>query len=357
MIEPRLALTALLLSGCGAATSPCSDLFPPESVELRRVVDGVEHVLAGGAVYQVKGGQCSFVTQYYDPTFFDANYLVEGGVVYRVDRKTGLRIKLTRELSEDFEHAGHLRDLILTDADIAAMLATGKTTIAIEDVTKRWRDIHVTSHLVPVEDHAKQLEVRDAVLAGTGDFLENRVEPSPLHAHSGTRALRSYAAPPGAGEVTTKASLLSHFIHYVKGDELWYSGWYYVEAGMPATLVDVESTWLPSVAGIRVFVTTAGEPYFELKGLDKPQWRQNQGTKRLLPRNQWFELKIHLTLDAENGLMEMWLDGEKILVATGTTLPIPSAVYNQLEVGVSANHAGLHTTVFTDDVRLSNLPL
>ena len=56
---------------------------------------------------------------------------------------------------------------------------------------------------------------------------------------------------PSRGMITAKASLTSSLMHFVKGDDVWFSGWFLVPEGasLPFTLADLESPGSRSIRG------------------------------------------------------------------------------------------------------------
>ena len=101
--------------------------------------------------------------------------------------------------------------------------------------------------------------------------------------------------------------------------------------------------------GIRLFVQREKFATLELKFADKPMYSQLEVP---LPRQKWFNLKGHLYLsNKDDGIIEMWQDGVKILSTTGKTLPTHNSFYNSLEIGITASPR--ETTMLLDDVIVS----
>ena len=67
--------------------------------------------------------------------------------------------------------------------------------------------------------------------------------------------------------------------------------------------------------------------------------------------------------EKEDGVVELWQDGTRIVDARGQTLPLAHSIYNSLEVGISARSISVHSigplpaTLYVDDVSISNQPL
>jgi hypothetical protein len=155
--------------------------------------------------------------------------------------------------------------------------------------------------------------------------------------------------------VCAKAHIESEYLHFVKGDNYWFSGWFFLASGMPYTIVDIKSSWIQDTPGLRL-VLESGEPQFELKWADKPRSRQSVEPRAKFPVGRWVPVRIHLTLsDQEDGMNELWLDGRQLIKTTGRNLPLADTVYNHFEVGITATHGD--AVVFVDDVEVSGTEL
>jgi len=158
----------------------------------------------------------------------------------------------------------------------------------------------------------------------------------------------------------SKASLSTGFIYFVKGEDIWYRAWYRIEGKTrPFTLVDIESSLVTQSPGIRVMLFSDGELGVELKALDKPIFRQHNAGRTLFPFNRWVDVMWHVHVDdGAAGHVQLWQDGAKLVDSYGPTLPFKTAIYNSLEVGVSAHAFGDQTaTLFVDDILLTTRPL
>ncbi len=217
----------------------------------------------------------------------------QDGAIFRKD-DNGKLYRVGQKFSDDFENARTIRDLI--------------------GVERGWTAFTLQSPKSPtVEDYVR---LRKRILTGQGDFLDNRIEPSGEVVHSGQTALKAYSVPRSGDAVTNKASLETELIHFVRGDDVWFAGWYYVpaEGGMPFTLMDLETTWFKEHPGIRIMVF--GEKYLgvELKWGAKPTYRQVRGKEIVFPRAKWVHVKFHITLSEQHdGVVELWQDGTKIV--------------------------------------------
>ena len=311
---------------------------PPDSeIELTLRHEGTTYKLYRGDVYTVgpEPGRLSFAENLYDPDFFTKNYVVVEGVPNKRSPETGTLYPTRRIFDEDFERVAGLGDLI--------------------GPQRGWTNFTLQSPRAPSIPEYNAL--RHRLLTGQGDFLDNRIEISQEHAHSGSSSLKCVSQPPSRGMVTAKASLSTSLLHFVKGDDVWFSGWYLVPEGssLPFTLMDLESTWLKEHPGMRIMLDPPGHLMLELKWADKPKYRQAKGREIRFPVGQWVEVRLHLRLsDQPDGLVELWQDGVTIVEGRGQTLPLAGTIYDDLEVGISAHSFGPGaTTLFVDDLGIS----
>ncbi len=314
---------------------------PPESeIELTLNHEGTTYKLFRGDVYTVgpQPGRLSFVENLYDPDFFIKNYLVVDGVPNKRSPETGTLYPTRRIFDEDFERAAGLADLI--------------------GPQRGWTNFTLQSPEAPTIPEYNAL--RQRLLSGQGDFLDNRIEISQEQAHSGASSLKCVSVPPSRGMVTAKASLSSSLLHFVKGDDVWFSGWYLVPEGssLPFTLMDLESTWVKEHPGMRIMLDPPGHLMLELKWADKPKYRQAKGREIQFPVGKWVEVRLHLRLsDQPDGLVELWQDGVAIVEGRGQTLPLAGTIYDDLEVGISAHSFGPDlATLFVDELKIATEP-
>ncbi len=339
------AWICILLPGCfGSAQdvgTPSASIAPADDadVELTLVHEGATYKLYRGRFYRVneRTGRWDFVAEGYDPAFYEKNYVEQDGGIFR-KHENGKLYRTVREFSDDFENARTIRDLI--------------------GVERGWTAFTLQSPKSPtVSDYVR---LRKRILSGDSDFLENRIEPTGDLAHGGQTALRAYCVARSGDAVTNKASLETELIHFVRGDDVWFAGWYYVpaEGGMPFTLMDLETTWFKEHPGIRIMVFGEKHLGVELKWGTKPAYRQQKGHEISFPRGQWVHVKFHVTLSEEqDGVVELWQDGTQIVDARGQNLPLSHTIYNSLEVGISAHSFGtLPATLYVDDVSISARP-
>lgn len=313
--------------------------MPDESVvELTVENEGTTYKLVHGDLYRVASpDRLVFVEKIYDKDFRKTNYASQDGQVFRVDTDTGKRYPTRRHFEDSFENANHITDLI--------------------DEQRGWTSFTLQSSSTPSVPEYVQL--RSRILRDEADFLDNRVEPSPEIVHTGVGALKCYSLPPTPKMICAKASLSTELLYFVKGDDVWFSGWYFIpEGGIPFTLMDLESTWIKEHPGMRIMIED-GAAMFELKWATKPKYRQPKATRVPIPVARWVHLKARLHLsESVDGQVQLWQDGSKLIDEAGQTLPLAGAIYDSLEIGISAHSFGPNpATVYVDDVAISDQPI
>jgi hypothetical protein len=299
------------------------------------VIEGNTYSVVDGNAYKLNRGtgSWSFFDDLYDPQFFTKNYVIQDGKVFRRDESTGKLYTISKKFCSGFEDVSTLRELI--------------------GEKYGWTSFVLQSPKAPTVP--AYVKLRAGIMQGKANFMENRLEPSTEQAHSGKQSLRAYSVARSRSMQCAKAHIESEFLYFVKGDDYWFSGWYFIASGMPYTIADIKSAWIKMCPGLRL-VLENGEPQFELKWMDKPRYRQSVQPPVRFPTGRWVHVRIHLTLsDQEDGVNELWMDGRQIIRARGRNLPMADTIYNHLEAGITAT---LHeAVVFVDDVEVSDTPL
>jgi hypothetical protein len=340
-----VAISSLSVLGVVAAfvlrSSPRTIPAPDESqVELTLEHEGATYKVYRGDLFKVgpDRARLTFVDALYDPDFYTKNYEVVGGVPNRRDPETGRLYPTRRHFREGFEGVAGLTDLIGPE--------------------RGWTSFTLQSPKAPTVPEYNALRRR--ILDG-GEFLDNRIEVSLERAHSGAASLRCYSLAPSPGMVTAKSSLTTSLLHFARGDDVWFSGWFLIPAAgsEPFTLADLESTWIKEHPGMRILLDRAGHLAVELKWAGKPTYRQPSGREATFPVGRWANVRMHLRLsEGADGVVELWQDGGLLVEARGQTLPLANAVYDDLEVGISAHSFGPGAaTLFVDDVAISAGPI
>ena len=232
----------------------------------------------------------AFVEKLYDKGFWEKNYAPRDGRIFRVDADTGKEYPTRRHFEDGFENADLITDLI--------------------GIERGWNAFTLQSSSTPSVPEYVQL--RNRILRGEAKFIDNRVEPSSEIVHTGIKALKCYSLAPTPNMVCAKASLSTELLYFVKGDDVWFSGWYFIpEGGMPFTLMDLECTWIKEHPGMRIMIED-GAAMFELKWAGKPKYRQPQTERVRIPMGRWVNLKARLHLsESADGRVQLWQDGQE----------------------------------------------
>lgn len=322
------------------------DPLPESRVLQTIVIDAAAYKIADdGNIYRTnpRSGRWSYVETAFDPNVVARSYVREGATIFRCDpNRSSERYPVTRRFSEGFE-------------DVPDGTPGLRRLIGAE---RMWTELTLQSPQTPkVSDY---VALRRKILSGEADFLDASVAPSTERAHSGKASLKCICPAKTSSMICAKASLSNSLVYFEEGDDVWYQAWYYVAGDVrPFTLVDLEADLVHNAPGIRVMLYDEGEMGVELKAADKPQYRQKGDAKVKFPTDRWVQATWHLHLDSgANGRVRLWQDDRLIVDATGQTHPFRTAVYNSLEVGISAHSFGDRpATLYVDDVLLTTTPL
>lgn len=323
-------MAGLLTLGFGTrAESPSLDT---DSRGFTTQAGGKTYRFRNGDLYELDGNREAFVKNIFPPDVLRKRYAAEGGRVFRV-AETGEKYPVLEKFQEGFENAPSLVGLI--------------------GPKRGWSAFTLQSPRAPeVSDY---VALRNRMMKGDDRFLDNRLEPSAARAHSGRSSLYALAVAPKRGMVTSKASLETGLAYFKRGDDFWFSGWFYILGPYPLGVMDLECTYIEHAPGPRLLIDEKGEPRVELKWADKPTYRASQPA--VVPRNQWVHLKVHFKLhEGSLGRSEVWVDGEKVIDGRGPTLPLPDVVLDSLEVGITASHPHSASELFVDDLQFSRAP-
>src|SRR3989344_4265034 len=162
----------------------------------------------------------------------------------------------------------------------------------------------------------------------------------------------------GKSSGASKADIQREGFSFKKGDDIWTSVWFYIKGGTDTTdmfLLDFEDSTAYQKPGRRIFIQEGEFLASDLgKVFPKPIiFRQEQGKEIKVPKDKWFKVKVHLFLDEKEGIMEVWQDGVKIIDGKGTTLPSANAVFDRVQVGITANENKKEQTLYLDDITIS----
>lgn len=177
--------------------------------------------------------------------------------------------------------------------------------------------------------------------------------------HSGEYALIASAAPYKNGN-SSKADVVREGLGYKKGDDIYFSGWYFLRGSQSHTnlfLWDLEAPNAGQTSpGRRIYLTGQNWIASDLgKSLDKEVFRQKRRGEISFPNNEWVNLKIHLYLsEGDDGIMKVWQNDVQVISGKGKTLPSLDAIYERLQVGITANgNEEFPQTVYVDDIEIS----
>lgn len=284
--------------------------------------DGKTYYVVNGNFYEKEGETLKFIDTLYDPDYYKKNYVTENRIIYQIDPQTGTRYKVLTSFKEGFENAETLQDLLTPD---------------------RWHNSNV--------DPARKGQANNYYNLG------NRIGIAHDIVRSGTNSLKSVALA-NANDVS-KSSINRGIMYYKKGDNVYFSGWYYFEktpslydAG-GLTIFDLESNWIRNI-GIRLIIRYKDALSAELE-FPKTQFRQEQGKEVSFPTGKWVNVKGQIYLSDKDGFVKLWQDGVLILNKKGRTLPLANIVYDKIETGITAMAKGskYSQTLYVDDFVIS----
>jgi hypothetical protein len=320
----------LLRSHGGEPAVPAAGLLREAAFE----AEGDTYSIVNGEAYKLdKGsGKWSHFDTVYDPDFFKKNYVVEKGVVHR-KADDGRLFEVLKQFESGFEDVKSMRELI--------------------GEKYKWTACTLQSPAAPeVKDY---VDLRNRILKDNAPFIDNRIEPTAGLAHSGKQSLKFYSVAPSRGMICSKASLDTGFLHFVKGDDFWFSGWYFVKEGWPQTLLDLECSFAKGYPGIRLYLFEDKYLGAELKWAHKPKFKQ-AAARTAFPASKWVNVVAHFKLSEKpDGIVQIWQDGKQVVDAKGQTLAFADAVYDNLEVGITANQQT--STLYVDDIKVTDKPL
>jgi hypothetical protein len=332
-----LCLFASLLLFAACRREPFTDC-PPESdlLEAYTIDKKDVAIYADGKAYLTKKSECSFLTQYFSPDFFTANYLIDSsGIWIRTD--DGQLFPTRNRFQDDFEGYSDFLDVFAT---------------SILDTSKFW--VTFTAQSPDNPEIADYVDLRKCIMDGSCVFSDNKMEliDDPDTENLGNRLIRFTAVAPKRNMVTSKMSFDSPLPYFVKGMDLWFQAEFNIQGPYPYSLVDFENPFFEGSPGPRIVIED-GALALENKFGEKLKFRQTNPVP--LPQNQWFTLKVHLFLDNGNaGRMEVWQNGNQVLNVTAKNLPTFHSIQSSLEVGISATSEA--TTLLLDNFRISDVP-
>jgi len=270
---------------------------------------------------------------------FQENYITKNGTIYRT-ADDGTQIAVRKHFSADFENVNQLKDLI------------GLKYLFTAFTLQSPRAATVKSYV----------QLRKNIMEGKESFRDNALLLSKApNVYRGNRALKAYAVAKNSKIGTSKASLATELLHFVSGDNFWFSAWCFIPSGhRPFGLVDLESTWGSQYPGMRLVLSEEGYLWVELKSRNKVKYRQVHDKAVPLPLDKWVNLKLHFHLSEKDneGRVRVWQDGDLIIDKYGKTLPNKETILNNLEIGITAHSFGeVPAMVYFDNITVSDKPI
>jgi|JI10StandDraft_1071094.scaffolds.fasta_scaffold191684_3 hypothetical protein len=332
LFPPAVLCVFILSSSCKDNTAGC----PADSDILTSFVSetgDIALVTNSGEAYLQSDDGCTFLEQYFTPGFEDIYVFTDDEIFVTTD--DGSLFPVTNTFYDEVNEYTVLQDAIILSTD---------------DSTLHWNSFVLQSPLAPsVEDY---VALRACLLNNTCDFLDNRIDIVSDPENITNKVFQFTAVPPSANMVTSKSSIERTFNYFVKGMNLWYEAKYYIADGMPYSIADFENSYFNESPGPRI-VFNGNALAIENKFGDKIKYYQD--TPVAFQTGEWVTVKVHfLFSETNNGYIELWQNGIRIMEVTGINLPLFNSIQNSLEVGISATQTGC--VLLVDDVRLSPVP-
>lgn len=289
------------------------------------------HIYEDGKLFIQKDGSCQFELQYFEPDFLTQNYITNADGTFIVDDET--LIPVVNNFQENFDAKQDLTELFVADPLSPDLF---------------WTNMTLQSPMA--KEVSDYVPLAKCILEGTCDFLDNRISLVEDSVDSNNMVLKFESVTPTADMVTSKSSLISVLGYFQKGDDLWFEADYFIESGMPFTIVDFESSYFFGSPGPRIVITN-GRLAFENKFGTKK--KETPSSDIAVPNGTWFTVKVHLKYsNTADGVIELWQDGVQLLNTTGINLPTSNTLLNKVEVGISASQEG--TVLLMDNLRISD---
>lgn len=305
-----------------------------ELIEVFTNSDGREiFIYQNGDLYSETRGNCMYELQYFDPNFFEDTYVSNADGTFLIAGENEL-FPTKSNYIEDFETATSFTDLFLSSLD---------------DVELYWTNLTLQSPATP--STTEYVELSHCILEGNCDFIDNKIELVSDPTNNSNTVLKFICVPPGDLEIS-KTSIISTLNFYQKSSEVWFEASYFIESGLPLTLVDFENTHFAQSPGPRIIISN-NKLKLENKFGAKITYANN--TETAVPQNEWFDVKVHLKYSNEDdGVIEVWQDGSLVISETGLNLPTANSIQDKLEVGVTASLIGCE--LLMDNIRISETP-
>ncbi|MCF6361544.1 MAG: polysaccharide lyase [Cyclobacteriaceae bacterium] len=327
-----LLLSTIILMNCKKELGPTDSCSKENLLESYSTDEGFDvYIYENGDLYSERDGSCQFEFQYFDPEKLEGSYQITATDTFLVAGSDLFPIK--NNYIEDFESAATFADLFVS---------------SLNDTDLYWTSFTLQSPAAPtVEEY---VALRKCILDGTCDFIDNRIDIASDPTNPSNTTLKFTSVAPSADMVTAKASISSQLNYYVQGSHFWFQADFYIESGMPFSLVDFESSYFDKSPGPRVVIRNS---QLEVENKFSEKTNYNNTTNITVPTGEWFTVKVHLKYSSTNdGIIELWQNGEQLISATGVSLPLSNAIQDILEFGVSATPEG--SVMYADNMRVSD---
>ncbi|MFS4467147.1 heparin lyase I family protein [Maribacter sp. 2210JD10-5] len=327
----------LLFTSCSSNTEPTIEEIETNACTTENLLENFTDpggnnifIYKDGKVFLQNDTGCNFELQYFDPAFEDDNYSTTNDGIFIKEGSDLIPVK--NNFQEDFEVA-EFTDLFSSDANN-------------EDFF--WTNFTLQSPLA--KEVADYVALSKCILEGFCDFRDNRMDIIADPTNPENQVLKFTAVKPTSDMVTSKSSLGTVLNFFKKTDEVWFQADYFIEEGMPYSIVDFENSYFEGAPGPRV-VIRENKLVVENKFGNKAIFF---GTSdRTVPVGEWFTVKVYLKYSNEaDGVVEIYQDGERLFRTIGINLPTANAIQNILEVGISATDE--ETVLLMDNIRISD---
>lgn len=272
-------------------------------------IGGVGYLIKGGSAYDMASGSPVLIEHLYDPDYWSKNFLVENGIIYRVDGKGGKFPVITGGFTEPFEAVSHISGLITPD--------------------RRWTEITLQSPRAKTT--VEYVPLGQGIISSRMGFLDNVVWPIP---GPNGGALLCSSVGKTSDMVCAKSSLSTQLLHRIKGQSVKVAFTLTCLGPAPYSVLDLESTFIVEYPGWRITLEN-GYPGLEFKWGTKPKFTQNNfriGTGQTAR----LELTLFYSDVPSEGSYKLSANGVTILLGNAQTLPLPNALVNSLEIGITA---------------------
>ncbi len=334
LTKSLLLLFILGFFGCVKPEDPVTTCSTDNLLDSFTTQDGLEvFIYENGELYIQEEANCVFETLYFNPSQLANSYKFSSTDTLLIAGSTLFPVK--NNYLEDFESGTSINDLFVASVSDTGLYWTSFTLQSPEVLT--------------VDDY---VTLRKCILNGSCTFKDNKIEFSEDPVDATNRVFKFSSVAPTEEMVTAKASISSQLNYFTQTSEVWFQADYYIESGMPFSLVDFESGYFAQSPGPRVVIKNgklAMENKFGAKILHE------NTTNTTVPTNNWFTIKVHIKYNSKDtGLIELWQDGEELISTSGISLPLSNAIQDILEVGVTATPEGC--VLYMDNIRISENP-